>query len=154
MTTLDLIGVKFEETLNPTEAALNLSASIAGNSSLEALDCRLSDSFYRDAIFRGLAEHPKIKTLTLQGLRHFIAEELEGLQLALTAKTLVHLVFYSCIFAENWFSLILRRIREIQSVHQISFRRLHTGCGLDSSAARAVYNSVRQAVLVLLLSRF
>jgi hypothetical protein len=87
VTTLDLSWLKFEEAINPAEAALNLSASIAENTSLEVLHCGGVDSFYLAAMFRGLAKQTKIKALTLKYCGHFIPQELEALRLALTAKT-------------------------------------------------------------------
>jgi hypothetical protein len=133
VTTLGLIIVKVQEALNPAEAALNLSASIAENTSLETLDCGLLDSFYRDAIFRGLADHTKIKTLILQCCVNLTPQEVEGLRLAVTAKTLVHVQFHNCCLDEIWFSVILQEIRASRSVCQIS---IFGGCSLDEGSIR------------------
>jgi hypothetical protein len=136
VTTLELVGVRFQETLHPAEAALHLSASVAANSSLEVLECRLFDRLYRDAIFRGLAEHTKIKVLALRDLSLYLPQrlnEVEALGLAMTAKTLVDVKFYNCYFYENWFPVILQRIRESRSVCQIS---LFAKCRLDAGSTR------------------
>jgi hypothetical protein len=137
VTTLELNCVRFQVNRTPAEAARNLSASFAENTSLEVFECMLArDLFYRNAIFRGLAEHTKIKTLALRCLHHVLPEELEALRLAVAAKTLVHVKFYSGSFASNWFVVILQEIRDSPSVCQIS---LLDKCSLDEGSTRLLH---------------
>jgi hypothetical protein len=146
MTTLDLRNLSFVDTVNPAEAALNLSASIAENASIEVLHCARMESFCQTAIFRGLAQNVQIRRLSIdlrdqhineEGIRGnggFTLEEAEALRLAMisTNATLEQLNFTFVNFEEAWFSVIFQGIQGSRSVCQISLG----DCSFDEGSTR------------------
>lgn len=66
VTNLRLWDLTFEELLDPVQAAQNLSASIALNTSIEVLICyEVENVRYKTVILTGLAEHRRIGELEL-----------------------------------------------------------------------------------------
>jgi hypothetical protein len=140
VTSLTLVRLYVEETLNPAEAARDLSASIAANTSIKVLDCarycRPDQAIYFAAIFRGLAEHTQIQKLIWNKYWHdwgITVAEADALQLALTATTatLEHLEFRNVDFEEETFSVIVQGIRKSRSVWEILLSR---SCSFDEGS--------------------
>lgn len=72
VTKLDLFDLEFADSLDPTEAAQDLSTSIAHNDSMKELTCHGLQSVFLSAILTGFAEHTQIREVKLTNMHVYV----------------------------------------------------------------------------------